>query len=84
LAENVQTVKEETLFFDMGGHIGHQCANFKIKYPHMGGRVVLQDLPYAIDMALKTDGVENIVHDILTPQTVKAKASVQLHLSSHQ
>jgi hypothetical protein len=46
------------------------------------GRVVLQDLPYAVDMALKTAGVENTVHDIFTLQTVKGEVSVKPRLSS--
>jgi demethylsterigmatocystin 6-O-methyltransferase len=71
LVENAKSDKEDALFVDMGGNIGHQCADFKAKYPEVKGRVVLQDLPYAIDMALKTEGVENTVHDIFTRQTVK-------------
>ena len=59
------------LFVDMGGNIGHQCAEVKAKYPNLLGRVVLQDLPHAIGMALQTPGVENTIHDIFTPQPVK-------------
>jgi demethylsterigmatocystin 6-O-methyltransferase len=72
LVEKPQRGADDVLFVDMGGNIGHQCAELKAKYPHVQGRVVLQDLPYAIDMALKTEGVENTVHDIFTPQTVKS------------
>lgn len=75
LIENAKCGAEGVLFVDMGGNIGHQCADFKARYPNVEGRVVLQDLPYAIDMALKTDGVENTVHDIFTPQTVKGTVS---------
>ena len=71
LVEEAKCGKEEALFVDMGGNIGHQCADFKAKYRDVEGRVVLQDLQYAIDMALKTGGVENTVHDIFTHQTVK-------------
>jgi len=60
------------LFVDMGGNIGHQCAALKSQFPQVPGRVVLQDLPHAIGMALETPGVENTVHDIFQPQPVKS------------
>jgi len=71
LVEEAECGKGEVLFVDMGGNIGHQCADFKAKYLDVDGRVVLQDLQYAIDTALKTDGVQNTVHDIFTRQTLK-------------
>jgi hypothetical protein len=55
---------------------------FQGKFPEVEGRVVLQDLPYAFNMALKSEGVENTVHDIFTPQTVKGEVSVKPRLSS--
>ena len=65
------STKHDVLFVDIGGNIGHQCAEFRAKYPNLQGRVILQDLPHAIDMALRTPGVENTVHDMFTPQPVK-------------
>lgn len=62
---------DEVLFVDMGGNIGHQCAALKAKYPEIGGRVILQDLPHAIGMALETPGVENTIHDLMNQQPVK-------------
>jgi demethylsterigmatocystin 6-O-methyltransferase len=58
------------IFIDIGGNIGHQCAELKAKYPKLPGRVVLQDLPHAIGMALQTPGVEHNVHDIFTLQPI--------------
>jgi demethylsterigmatocystin 6-O-methyltransferase len=55
---------------------------FQGNLPEVEGRVVLQDLPYAVDTALKTEGVENTVHDIFTLQTVKGAVSVKPRLSS--
>lgn len=76
---SVYPVEEETKMWDpeapvyvnMGGSIGHQCAEFKAKYPHVPGRVILQDLPHSIERALQTPGVENMVHDFFQPQPVK-------------
>ncbi|KAE9369977.1 S-adenosyl-L-methionine-dependent methyltransferase [Stipitochalara longipes BDJ] len=81
--ENVKSSKEDVLFVDMGGNIGHQCADFKARFPEVEGRVVLQDLEYAIAMALLTHGVENTVHDIFTPQTVKGAKFYYLRAVLH-
>ncbi|GAP82374.2 putative O-methyl transferase B [Rosellinia necatrix] len=59
------------LYVNIGGGIGHQCAQFKSAYPDLVGRVILQDLPGTIAQALSTAGVENMAHDFFTPQPVK-------------
>lgn len=77
---SVYPVEEETkslsdpsraLYVNMGGGVGHQCAEFKASFPHVPGRVILQDLPHTIETALQTQGVENMAHDFFTPQPVK-------------
>ncbi|KAK4158684.1 O-methyl transferase [Cladorrhinum sp. PSN259] len=47
---------DKPLYVNVGGSIGHQCAQFRQKYPaaSLPGRVILQDLPYAIAAALPT------------------------------
>lgn len=75
----VYPVKEETkgldpeapLLVDIGGSIGHICAQFKQTFPDIPGRVILQDLPETVAAALPTPGVENIAHDFFTPQPIK-------------
>jgi demethylsterigmatocystin 6-O-methyltransferase len=59
------------VFVDIGGNVGHVCAELKAKYPELPGKVVLQDLPHAITMALETPGVENMIHDAFTPEPIK-------------
>lgn len=61
------------LYVNIGGNIGHQCAEFRDRYPAsvLPGRVILQDLPYAISAALPTPGVENMVHNFFEPQPVR-------------
>ncbi|KAF7956538.1 hypothetical protein EAE96_003874 [Botrytis aclada] len=76
---SVYPVEEETknwdpslpVFVNMGGGVGHQCAQFKAKYPDIPGRVILQDLPHSIENALPTQGVENMVHNFFDPQPIK-------------
>jgi hypothetical protein len=58
------------LYVNIGGSIGHQCAQFREKYPHLQGRVILQDLPHSVANALLTPGVENIAHDMFEPQPI--------------
>jgi hypothetical protein len=59
------------VYVNIGGGVGHQCAQFLEKYPHMAGKVVLQDLPHSIHNAMPTPGVENMAHDFFQPQPVK-------------
>ncbi|KAF4449246.1 O-methyl transferase B [Fusarium albosuccineum] len=58
------------VYVNMGGGIGHQCAQFKASFPHVPGRVILQDLSYNMDRALATPGVENMAHNFFEPQPV--------------
>ncbi|KAI1412110.1 S-adenosyl-L-methionine-dependent methyltransferase [Hypoxylon sp. FL1857] len=62
---------ERPVYVNMGGGIGHQCAQFLEKYPHVPGRVILQDLPHSIAKALPTPRVENMVHNFFDPQPIK-------------
>ncbi|KAI1778089.1 S-adenosyl-L-methionine-dependent methyltransferase [Hypoxylon cercidicola] len=65
------TDSSRVVYANIGGGIGHQCAQFKAKYPDVVGRVVLQDLQHSINKALPTPGVENMVHDFFKPQPIK-------------
>jgi hypothetical protein len=58
------------LYVNMGGGVGHQCAQFKSRYPHLPGRVILQDLDHSIKNALPTPEVENMAHNFFEPQPV--------------
>ncbi|KAK7741958.1 hypothetical protein SLS62_010853 [Diatrype stigma] len=59
------------LYVNIGGGIGHQCAEFRAMYPDLPGRVILQDLPDTVVRALDTPGVENMAHDFFQPQPVQ-------------
>ena len=68
---------ETPIFIDIGGGIGHQCAELKAKYPKLQGRVILQELPHCIDQAMPTPGVENMVHDCFQPEPVKGMLTMK-------
>jgi len=59
------------LLVDIGGNIGHICAQFKQVFPDVPGRVILQDLPETIAAALSTPGVENVAYNFFEPQPIK-------------
>ncbi|KAJ8062109.1 hypothetical protein OCU04_008670 [Sclerotinia nivalis] len=72
VGEEVQDISpQRPLYVNVGGGVGHQCAQFKERYPDVPGRVILQDLPHSIAEALKTPGVENLVHNFFDPQPIK-------------
>ncbi|GKZ76594.1 hypothetical protein AnigIFM56816_006861 [Aspergillus niger] len=62
---------EDIFFVDVGGGHGHQCIQLRDKYPHLQGRLVLQDLPEAVNHLPPLDGVRVMAHDIFQPQTIK-------------
>ena len=62
---------EEVIFVDVGGGIGTQCSNLRTHFPHLMGRVILQDLATPIKQALPVEGMETMVHDFWTEQPVK-------------
>lgn len=62
---------DRALYVNVGGGVGHQCAEFKDTYPNLPGRVILQDLPHSILEALPTPGVENMAHDFFDIQPIQ-------------
>ncbi|KAK0651022.1 O-methyl transferase B [Cercophora newfieldiana] len=62
---------DQAIYVNIGGSIGHQCAQFKAAFPTLPGRVILQDLPHSIAHALPTPGVENMAHNFWDPQPIR-------------
>lgn len=76
-------LKPETpLFVDVGGGIGQQCLALKQRFPRVPGRVINQDLPPVIAQAIPCDGVEHMVHDFMTPQSVKGECPMTSYFIS--
>lgn len=59
------------LFVDIGGGIGSQCHALKSKYPHVPGRIILQDLGGPLQQAYLVENMEKMAHDFFTPQPIK-------------
>ena len=66
---------DATVLVDIGGSIGHQCAEITVKFQKVRGPEVLQALSGPIEMTLSTLGVENMVHDMSKPQPIKGIVS---------
>ncbi|KAI1803416.1 S-adenosyl-L-methionine-dependent methyltransferase [Daldinia bambusicola] len=69
-AETARWPADRPLYVNVGGGVGHQCAQFKEKYPNLKGRIILQDLPHSVAEALPTPGVENMAYNMFEPQPV--------------
>lgn len=59
---------ERPFFVDVGGGHGHQLVQLRDKYPHLKGRLVLQDLPQAVEQLSPVDGVQAIAQDFFEKQ----------------
>ena len=72
------------LFVDIGGGVGHQCAALKARLSaaRIEGRIVLQDMPMAIEHAIPTEGVEATVFDFWGEQPIKGIQITMLSLSN--
>jgi hypothetical protein len=65
----------DVLLVDIGGGLGQDLIGFKTKYPHLQGRLILQELPAVVAEAHNLPpGIETMEHDFFNPQPVKSKA----------
>jgi demethylsterigmatocystin 6-O-methyltransferase len=62
--------KDSALLVDIGGGFGQHSVAFKNKYPHLSGRIIVQDVPSTLAHAPKVDGIEFESHDFFTPQPI--------------
>ncbi|CEJ55584.1 hypothetical protein PMG11_01835 [Penicillium brasilianum] len=61
---------EKPFFVDVGGGHGHQCIQLGKKYPNLLGRLVLQDLPAAVDKLPLIEGVRAEAYNFFQKQPV--------------
>ena len=62
----------EPLLVDVGGRLGHDLIAFKQKFPHLHGKLIVQDLPVVIDDVKDlSPGIEAMRHDFFKTQPVK-------------
>ncbi|KAJ5646522.1 S-adenosyl-L-methionine-dependent methyltransferase [Penicillium lividum] len=61
---------ERPFLVDVGGGHGHQCVQLGKVFPNLLGRLVLQDLPEAVNRLPPIDGVRAEVYDFFQKQTI--------------
>ncbi|KAJ6084265.1 S-adenosyl-L-methionine-dependent methyltransferase [Penicillium sp. IBT 16267x] len=75
--EKLQVPADRVRLVDVGGGVGHDVTRFKERFPDLPGRLIVEDLPSAIQgiKAPLGEGIEAIGYDMFTEQPVKdAKA----------
>ncbi|KAL8950891.1 MAG: hypothetical protein Q9222_003108 [Ikaeria aurantiellina] len=72
-ADSIKNSNDDVFLVDIGGNRGHDLINLKSKYPHLPGKLILQDLPDVVANASFTpdSGIEAMAHDFFTPQPIK-------------
>ncbi|KAL4874431.1 S-adenosyl-L-methionine-dependent methyltransferase [Aspergillus karnatakaensis] len=75
--------RERAVLVDVGGGAGPQSALFKQRFPHLTGRVIVQDFPEALAQADPIDGVEFMEYDCFTPQPIKGAKFYYLRYVLH-
>ncbi|KAJ5128887.1 uncharacterized protein N7443_006002 [Penicillium atrosanguineum] len=61
---------EKPFFVDVGGGHGHQCIQLGKKYPNLLGRLVLQDLPEAVNKLSPIEGVKAEAYDFFEKEPI--------------
>lgn len=77
--------KDAVLLVDIGGDTGLDALNFHKTWPKLPGRIVLQDLPEAIEKLDKKalEPVESMGYDFFTPQPIKGAKAYCLKMVLH-
>lgn len=79
---------DDVLMVDVGGSSGHDLVGFRSNHPDTPGRLVLQDLPEAIEAAkaaseLQAKGIEAVEHDFFTPEDIRGARVYYLKMVLH-
>jgi hypothetical protein len=70
---------DQPLLVDLSGNCGHDIAYFAARFPDAPGRLILEDLPPAIDDIQNLDArIERVKHDFFMPQPIKGKQLLTL------
>ncbi|KAI0193081.1 O-methyltransferase [Xylaria flabelliformis] len=83
LEEAGDCLPERPVYVNIGGGVGHQCAQFKETYANLPGRIVLQDLSHSMARALPTPGVENMARNFFESQPIKGAKIYYLRAVLH-
>ncbi|KAF6799563.1 o-methyltransferase [Colletotrichum sojae] len=82
-AELVKGAREGPVLVDVGGGTGHDVRRFCEVVPWMEGRVWLEDVEEAVEMADVPGGVGRVGYDFFTPQPIKGARAYLMHSVLH-
>lgn len=70
------TTDDTVLFVDIGSGFGTQSALFRDRFPHLKGKIIMQDTQQTMDAvsAQPLERIEAQVYDFYTPQPVKGES----------
>ncbi|MCJ1312816.1 hypothetical protein MMC25_006492 [Agyrium rufum] len=81
---SIQGSSDAVLLVDIGGGVGHDLIALSSKYPHLPGRLVLQDLPKVVqNIGNLPAGIESKGHDFFTSQPIKGACIYYMHTVLH-
>lgn len=76
LLKDAKADDNAVLIIDIAGGRGHYLATFKQRFPHIKGRLILQEVPKVIDDTRSLDSsIERMKHNMFEPQPVKGDRS---------
>lgn len=80
LAKGSRTSEKDALIVDIGGSLGHDILEFYTMFPHLPGRLILQEQPQVIKQA-KANGlpqrIELMAHNFFDSQPIKGNSNVK-------
>lgn len=75
LGKDLREEKDAVLLVDVAGGLGHDLEDFRAGYPHLRGRLVLQELPVVTQEVVQiNERIEVMAHDFFKPQPIKGKS----------
>ncbi|KAL4920630.1 S-adenosyl-L-methionine-dependent methyltransferase [Aspergillus aurantiobrunneus] len=75
---------DDVLLVDVGGSFGHDLLDFRLKWPSVPGRLVLQDLPEVVSSVGDLHpSIDVMGHDFFTEQPVKGARAYYMHSVLH-
>lgn len=84
---DIEPLAEDVLIVDIGGSSGHDLVGFRSGHPEIPGRLILQDLPHAIEATneeeLRSHNIETMAHDFFTPEPIASAKVYYLKMVLH-
>ncbi|KAJ4294947.1 hypothetical protein N0V88_005186 [Collariella sp. IMI 366227] len=69
---SLATGPDTSLMVEIGGGVGEQATAFRNKFPHLTGRIIVQDSPAVLTKATPAPGITFTEHSLFKPQPITA------------